>query len=90
MYSAYCPYLDETIAFEAENIFEPGETRIVGNNVGGYCKAYGTEYEGRDALVVSEYLCGEGGNVHCVGIARFLLLWEQDGSGRIEKWWIEE
>ena len=61
MYSAYCPYLDETIAFEAENIFEPGETRIVGNNVGGYCKAYGTEYEGRDALVVSEYLCGEGG-----------------------------
>ena len=44
----------------------------------------------RDALVVSEYLCGEGGNVHCVGIARFLLLWEQDGSGRIEKWWIEE
>lgn len=89
MYSAYCPYLDDTIEFKAENIFEPGNPRVVGNNVRGYFDICSTDYEGREALVVSEYLCGEGGNVHCVGIAKLLILWEQDGSSRIEKWWIE-
>lgn len=88
-YSAYCPYLDETIGFEAENIFEPNRTRVVGGNVGGFFNICSTEYEGRDALVVSEYLSGEGGNVHCVGLAKLLILWEKDGSGRIEKWWID-
>lgn len=88
-YSAYCPYLDETITFEAENIFEPNQTRVVGGNVRGYYNICSMEYEGRDALVVSEYLCGEGGNVHCVGEAKFMILWEKDGSGRIVKWWID-
>lgn len=89
-YSAYCAYLDETIEFEAENIFEPGNPRIVGHNVRGYYNICSTEYEGRDALVVSEYLCGEGGNVHYVGMAKFLILWERDGSSRIVKWWIDQ
>lgn len=88
-YSAYCAYLDETIEFEAENIFEPGNPRIVGHNVRGYYNICSAEYEGRDALVVSEYLCGEGGNVHYVGKAKFLILWEKDGSSRIVKWWID-
>lgn len=88
-YSAYCPYLDETITFEAENIFEPNQARVVGGNARGYYNICGMEYEGRDALVVSEYLCGEGGNVHCVGEAKFMILWEKDGSGRIVKWWID-
>lgn len=88
-YSAYCPYLDETIAFEAENIFEPNQACVVGGNVRGYYNICSMEYEGRDALVVSEYLSGEGGNVHCVGKAKFMILWEQDGSSRIVKWWID-
>lgn len=88
-YSAYCPYLDETITFEAENIFEPKQARVVGGNVRGYYNICSMEYEGRDALVVAEYLCGEGGNVHCVGEAKFMILWEKDGSGRIVKWWID-
>lgn len=88
-YSAYCPYLDETITFEAENIFEPNQARVVGGNVRGYYNICSMEYEGRDALVVAEYLCGEGGNVHCVGEAKFVILWEKDGSGRIVKWWID-
>lgn len=88
-YSAYCPYLDEKITFEAENIFEPHQARVVGGIVRGYYNICSMEYEGRDALVVSEYLSGEGGNVHCVGKAKFMILWEKDGSGRIVKWWID-
>ncbi len=89
-YSAYCPYLDETIFFEAENHSEPNQVRVVGGSMSDYFNICSMEYEGRDALVVSEYLCGEGGTVHCVGIARFLMLWEKDGSSRIEKWWIDQ
>lgn len=88
-YSAYCAYLDETIEFNSENIFEPENSRVVGGNVRGFYNICSMEYEGRDALVVSEYLNGEGGNVHCVGTARFLILWEKDGSSRIVKWWID-
>lgn len=62
---------------------------MVGGNVRGFYNICSMEYEGRDALVVSEYLNGEGGNVHCVGTARFLILWEKDGSSRIVKWWID-
>lgn len=88
-YSAYCPYFDETIVFEADNIFEPNGQRVVGSSSRGYFDLRTTEYEGRDALVVSEYLFAEGGHAHCVGLAKFLIVWDKDGSGCVKKWWIE-
>lgn len=33
-----------------------------------------------DDTIEFKYLCGEGGNVHCVGIAKRLILWKQDGN----------
>lgn len=88
-YSAYCAYLDETIVFESENCFEPDGRYECGRNARGYFDLRNAEYEGKDALEVSEYLYGEGGVVHGVGAAKFLIIWDSDGEGRIVKWWIE-
>ncbi len=90
-YSAYCAYLDETIVFESENSIEPDERQVCGGNGRGYYNLRKVEYEGKDALEVSEYLFGEGGTMHGVGLAKFLIEWDRngDGEGRIVKWWIE-
>ena len=88
-YSAYCAYLDETIVFESENAFELDGRQECGGNSRGYCDLRNAEYEGKDALEVSEYLYGEGGIAHGLGLAKFLIVWDQDGEGRIVKWWIE-
>ena len=88
-YSAYCAYMDETIVFEAENAIEPDGRHECGGNSRGYFDLWKGEYEGKDVLEVSEYLYGEGGIVHGLGLAKFLIVWNQDGEGRIVKWWIE-
>ena len=88
-YSAYCAYLDETIVFEAESAIEPDGRHECGGNSRGYFDLWKGEYEGKDALEVSEYLYGEGGIVHGLGLAKFLIVWNQKGEGRIVKWWIE-
>ena len=36
-----------------------------------------------------EYLCGEGGNAHCVGWAYFILVWDEQGNGSVADWWVE-
>ncbi len=43
----------------------------------------------KNAIEVSEYLYGEGGIVHGVGRAKFLIVWDADGTGYIVKWWID-
>ena len=88
-YSAYCAYLDETIVFEAENAIESDGRHECGGNSRGYYDLWKGEYGGKDALEVSEYLYGEGGIVHGLGLAKFLIVWNQDGEGWIVKWWIE-
>ena len=96
-YTAYCPYLDESITFQARNIWE-GETQLayladapkeVGYNIRGYYDLKIVTWQGRDALQVREYLCGEGGNVHCVGEACFILVWDEQGNGSVADWWVE-
>lgn len=88
-YSAYCAYLDETIVFEAKNIFDPDASQSCGGNSRGYFNLWRGEYEGRDALEVSELLYGEGGTAHGLGFAKFLIVWDENGDGQIVKWWIE-
>lgn len=88
-YSAYCAYMDETIVFEAENLWEPEGIQECGRNSRGYFNMQRGEYEGRDALEVSELLYGEGGTSNIIGFAEFLIVWDQDGEGRIVEWWIE-
>lgn len=88
-YSAYCPYFDEEVFFESENIFEPSERRCVGGNVRGYYDLRPVKYHGKNALQASEYLSGEGGNVHNVATANFIILWDKNGRPYIDKWWIE-
>lgn len=88
-YSAYCSYFDETIFFESENIYEPQEPRFVGGNVRGFYDLRPVKYQGKNALQASEYLCGEGGNVHNVATANFIILWDANGNGYIDRWWIE-
>lgn len=41
-------------------------------------------------MQASEYLYGEGGIVHNVATAQFLITWEEDGTPKVLKWWIEE
>lgn len=88
-YSAYCAYLDETIVFESENAIEPDGRQECGGNSRGYYNLRKVEYEGKDALEGSEYLYGEGGIAHGLGLAKFLIVWDQNGESRIVKWWIE-
>lgn len=88
-YSAYCAYLDDTIVFESENVREPEGRQKCGGNSRGYFNLWRGEYEGRDALEVSEILSGEGGTGHVLGLAKFLIVWDEDGEGKIVKWWVE-
>lgn len=92
-YSAYCPYFDERIFFQGQNIEGwdiPNKARLVGGNARGYFNLCEAEYEGRKVLQASEYLYGEGGIVHGVANAQFLITWEKDGTPKVIKWWIEE
>ena len=92
-YSAYCPYFDEQIFFHAENIegYPPSDkARITGANARGFFNLCIAEYDGKKVLQASEYLYGEGGTVHNVAIAQFLITWEKDGTPKVIKWWIEE
>ncbi|MDE7275544.1 MAG: hypothetical protein K2N98_01620 [Lachnospiraceae bacterium] len=95
-YSAYCPYFDETIVFHAQNVFEPYEQDVFethGGRGGANCRGFYdlkcVEYENGSALEVSEYLYGEGGIAHGVGIAKFIIVWDEDGNSRADKWWVE-
>lgn len=88
-YSAYCPYFDEVISFQALNSMDfPYSTQIVGGNVRGFFDLQCVEYEGKNALQASEYLNGEGGIVHCVATAQFLIVWDENGEANVAKWWI--
>lgn len=92
-YSAYCPYLDERVPFQAENAYEDFYTLepavIVGGNVRGYFDLRCVKYNGKNALQASEYLNGEGGIVHCVGMAEFIIVWDESGKAHIDKFWVE-
>ena len=90
LYSAYCSYFREIIYFEAENAAEPKEAPVwVGGNERGFFDLRAVEYQGQNALQASEYLYGEGGSAHEVATARFLILWDKDGNGYVEKWWLD-
>lgn len=91
-YSAYCPYLDETIPFQAENAYDEIYSRqpgVAGGNVRGYFDLSCVEYKGKNALQASEYLNGEGGIVHNVGLAEFIIVWDENGEPRIDKFWVD-
>ncbi|MCM1048346.1 MAG: hypothetical protein NC433_07970 [Clostridiales bacterium] len=88
-YYAYCPYFDEMISFNALNSMEPSNSiHTVGGNVRGFFDLKCVEYEGKNALQASEYLNGEGGIVHCVATAQFLIVWDENGEPSVAKWWI--
>lgn len=89
-YSAYCSYFQETIYFDAENVSAPGESvQAVGSNVRGFCALRPVKYQGKNALQALEYLHGEGGIVHGVAVARFIILWDENGKSYVDTWWIE-
>ncbi len=92
-YTAYCPYFDEEISFHAQNIGDwelPQEAKLVGGEVRGFYDLRVVQYEGKNVLQASEYLNGEGGTVHNVATAEFLITWKEDGTPEVIKWWIEE
>lgn len=93
-YSAYCPYLEDRITFESPwtdygQSREVTEPIPVGGNVRGFFHPVCEEKDGKNRLIVWEYLSGEGGIVHCVGLACFAIEWDEDGTSRIREWWIE-
>ena len=90
-YSAYVPHLDETIIFEAPNAnmhIKEAQTTIVGGNVRGFFDVQCVTYQGRNALQAVEYLCGEGGTVHALGVAVFIIEWDEQGNSFVADWWI--
>ncbi len=92
-YTAYCPYFDEKIAFRGQNIEDwslPETAEVVGGEVRGFYNLRAVQYEGKKVLQASEYLNGEGGTVHNVATAQFLITWREDGTPEVIKWWVEE
>lgn len=92
-YTAYCPYFDEKISFHAQNIEDwelPESAELVGGEVRGFYDLRVAQYEGKNVLQASEYLNGEGGVVHNIATAQFLITWKEDGTPVVVKWWIEE
>ena len=96
-YAAYCPYFNESITFQAVNAWEGDMQKEylaqapigVGGNCRGYCGLQVVTWEGRNALQVGEYLSGEGGTMHWVGWAYFVLVWDEQGNGSVTDWWVE-
>lgn len=90
LYSAYCSYFKEIIYFHAGNAFAPGDEPLwAGGNERGFYDLCPVKYQGKNALQASEYLYGEGGSAHEVATARFLILWDEEGNGYVEKWWVD-
>lgn len=78
LYSAYCPYLDKTIEFAAEESEEEYEA-LSGGNCRGYFSLELSEYEGEQLLTGYEYLYA-GAIVNSVGTARFVFDWDENGE----------
>lgn len=91
-YSAYCPMLDEIITFEAENSM-PDYLKDALMAAGGQCRGYYdlqcVTWQGANALQATEYLYGEGGIVHYIGSAVFIITWDGEGNAEIVDWWVE-
>lgn len=92
LYRAYCPYMHDEVEFSSDNEY-PFKSRYAGRGAGGNCRGFHNyrcvEYEGKNALQCSEYLYGEGGIAHAVGSAEFILVWDEEESCNVAKWWVE-
>lgn len=85
-YDIYCPALNVT-----KNVYSPYPRDSEGNLfqrpypgqiVGGNCRGFHTleiiEKDGKDYLIGTEVVMGEGGTVHCFANARFVFDWDKD------------
>ena len=89
-YDIYCPELNvkKTVYSPYSrdkngglyNTPKPGE--LVGGNCRGFHTLEITEIDGKDYLVGTEVLIGDGGTVNCFADARFVLAWD------MEKEWV--
>lgn len=81
-YRTCCEYLDDEIVFETYNP-DIDEYGGVGSNGRGFYDVQCVTYEDGYALQTSVYLYG-GGIANCVGEAKFLIVWDEDGSSHFE------
>lgn len=83
-YSAYCPYLEDTIVFDTEQ----NEDDWGGENSRGYYSPAIVEIDGRELFTVREYLYA-GCIANWVGDAVFVLDWDENGKAYVRDWYIE-
>lgn len=90
-YSVYFPELDDGAGFEAREVFRYDEKEAVqvGSNMRGLFDMHCIEYQGGGAMQASEFLYGEGGNVHIVATVSFIITWDEAGNRQIAEWWID-
>lgn len=81
-YKIYCPYLDERIIMETEEIRDGGNSR-------GYYKLMMTEHEGRQLLAGYEYLYA-GYTTNGVANAVFVFDWDENGKAFVSQWYVED
>lgn len=84
LYSAYCPYLDDTIVFDTEQ----NEDDWGGENSRGYYLPAIVETDTRAFFTMREYLCA-GCVANWVGDAVFVLDWDENGKAYVRDWYIE-
>lgn len=55
----------------------------------GYYDLQCVSWRGANALQAAEYLYGEGGSVHYIGSAIFIITWDEEGNAEAADWWVE-
>ncbi len=97
-YEAYCPYLDQTVEYTAENarmddgsLYDSNMKKgdVAGGNVRGYSGFEIVTRDGREYLRGWEYLSGEIGIVQNTGIAWFLMDWNRKGEPEVLEFTVE-
>lgn len=92
-YDVYCPTLNVTktiyspyLRDEKGKLYgEPTQGELVGSNDGGFYTFEIAEIDGKDYLVGTEVVIGDGGTSHCLADARFVLDWDEEAG-----WFIKD
>jgi len=94
-YEIYCADMNEHIILKGQRLsaeeigrtYEPGEEC---GWAGDYHLPDVVVYDEGNALLIRKMLKGEGGNVHYIGDACFVIAWTGNESFKVVDWWVED
>lgn len=85
VYNIYCPYFDETVAFDTEDEEDWGG----GANCRGYYMLDMAYYQGEEFLTGYEYLY-DGYIANGLAVAVFVFDWDENGTAYVKDWYVAD